>query len=279
MAPNPNPSRVTNAQWWLWEQLHALEPSTELGGFYAFKSGYHSTRADNQNNWPDDYSIQDDTDKRGPSDKGAAIDWTFPDAQAGNPQRIIKYTSRLLSSAKDANDPRLDNWREFYGTVDGRNVLGWDTRYGNQTSSDDSHLWHIHGSESREYVESLDNKKAFLSVVRGDTVAQWRSGTTAGDDMEQHDALVNLTGRPGRTIGDALGDTLALRDYLIGDGGLPIGYPKPESPLAQMMAAGKGVTPAQVDDIVTRVTNNLAGRLMTREELAPLVELARKLKD
>lgn len=190
MAPNPNPSRVTDAQWWLWERLHELEQSTELGGFYAFKSGYHSTRRDNQANWSDDYSIQDATDKAGPADKAAAIDWTFPEAQRGDYRRISKYTRRLVVSADDANDPRLNNWREFYGTTDGQNVTGRDTRYGSVVSSDDSHLWHIHGSESREYVGDLDNKKAFLSVLKGETVEQWRAGT--GDDVVNSDEIARL---------------------------------------------------------------------------------------
>lgn len=103
--------------------------------------------------------------------------------------------------------------------------------------------------------------------------------SSSEDEMEQHDPLVNITGRPGRTVGDALGDGLALRDYLIGDGNLPVGYPKPDSPLAKMLAASKGLTSAQVDDIVTRVVSKLEDQLLTREELAPLLELARKLKD
>jgi hypothetical protein len=37
MASNPNPSYVTDAMWWLWEQLQALEPTSQLGGIYANK--------------------------------------------------------------------------------------------------------------------------------------------------------------------------------------------------------------------------------------------------
>lgn len=102
---------------------------------------------------------------------------------------------------------------------------------------------------------------------------------STGEDMEQSEPLTNVTGRPGRTVGDALGDGLALRDYLIGEpGALPSGYPKADSPLRKMMD-GKGITQAQVDDIVTRVTNNLKAQFPTMDQLAPLLELARKLKD
>ena len=52
MATNPNPSRITDASWWLMEQLLALQPGTANGGIYANRSGYHNTRSANQQNWP-----------------------------------------------------------------------------------------------------------------------------------------------------------------------------------------------------------------------------------
>lgn len=178
MASNPNPARITAAGWWFMEQLLALEPGTANGGIFANKSGYHNTRTNNRNNWPGNYSIVDDVDKGGPSDKAAAYDWTFRDAQAGRYETIIKYTKRLLASAKDMDDPRLNGWREFYGQADqDQYVEGWDTRYLRAASSDPSHLWHLHFSESRNQVDNFDNKKAMLSVLRGETVTEWREGS------------------------------------------------------------------------------------------------------
>lgn len=176
MVANPNPARITDASWWLMQQLLALQPGTRNGGIYANKPGYHNTRA---GNWSGDYSVTDAVDKRGPSDKAAAYDWTFTDAQAGRYDLIMKYTNRLLRSARDPDDPRLNGWREFYGQADAdRQVEGWDTRYGYAASSDPSHLWHLHFSETRALVADYDNKRALLSVLRGETVAEWR-----GDDM------------------------------------------------------------------------------------------------
>ena len=84
-----------------------------------------------------------------------------------------------MASGKDRNDPRLDGWREFYGNVDGNShVDGWDCRYLREITSDSSHLWHIHVSESRELVESWANKDALLSVLKGESVADWRARTT-----------------------------------------------------------------------------------------------------
>ena len=172
---NPNPTNITDAMWWLWQQLSALEPTTELGGIYANKPGYHNAR----NNLPAwDYSVMDNPpDWGGPGEAAAAIDWTFPDAQGGDYRRIATYTKRLFASAQDPADPRLDGWREFYGQADDDTyVEGWDIRYGCAATSDSSHLWHIHISEDRDQTESFDNKKSLLSVLRGETVAQWLGG-------------------------------------------------------------------------------------------------------
>jgi hypothetical protein len=186
MATNPNPARITAASWWFMEQLLVLEPGTVNGGIFANKSGYHNTRLNNQKSWPGNYSITDSEDRGGPSDKAAAYDWTFRDAQAERYGTIIKYTKRLLASAKDTDDPRLNGWREFYGQADqDRQVEGWDTRYLRAASSDPSHLWHLHFSEDRNQVDSFDNKKAMLSVLRGETVAEWRGQ----DDMELTDKV------------------------------------------------------------------------------------------
>lgn len=175
---NPNPSYITDAMWNLWQELAVLEPGTQLGGIYANKPGYHNSRKQCS---PYDYSVVDPEDQRGPGDKACALDWTFPEAQRGDYERIALYTSRLLKSAKDVNDPRLNGWREFYGQSDWDSAVeGWDCRYGYAVTSDSSHLWHIHLSESREHATSWDNKEALLSVLKGQTVEQWL-GTLTGD--------------------------------------------------------------------------------------------------
>jgi len=169
---NPNPAYITDEMWWLWQQLQALEPSSQLGGIFANKPGYHNAR-ENLPAW--DYSVTDNPpDWGGPPDKAAALDWTFPNAQSGNYSTIASYTSRLLASAQDPADPRLAGWREFYGNADDDTyVEGWDIRYGCAATSDSSHLWHIHVSENRDQTTSLANKKALLSVLRGESVAAW----------------------------------------------------------------------------------------------------------
>lgn len=198
--PNPNPSRITDAMWWLWQQLHALEPTSRLGGISANKRGYHNTGAANEQHWPDDYSIRDPQDRRGPHwrDRAAAIDWTFPDAQRGDYTRIALYHTRLMTVGRAA-DPRLAGWREAYGQADHDNkVEGWDFRYHRAVSSDSSHLWHIHLSESREWVSSRANKEAMLSVLRGETLAAYlaRGGQLINQDVST-EVTVYLAQRSG----------------------------------------------------------------------------------
>jgi hypothetical protein len=198
-------SAITSEFEYLWDQLHAMEPNSKLGGIYAFKPGYHSTRADNQANWPGNYSIQDKVDKSGPSDKAAAIDWTFPDAQAGNYSTISKYSKRLYDSGRDPDDHRLDGWREYYGQNDSDpTVEGYDFRYGHNATSDSSHLWHIHLSCDRDKVNSRENMDNLLSVLRGDDVAgtgiiKLKKGMT-GTEV---DGLQNVLRRAGFDPGDS----------------------------------------------------------------------------
>ncbi|GHH40514.1 hypothetical protein GCM10017774_34020 [Lentzea cavernae] len=166
------PANTSPVSTWLMQQLLVLQPGTTDGGIYDNKPGYHNTRAGNRS---DDYSVTDPQDQGGPSNLAAAYDWTFPDAQRGSYGTIAVYSNRLLAAGR-ANDPRLEGWREFFGQTDNDTAVeGWDFRKKVAASSDSSHLWHIHLSENRDRVTSHDNKVALLSVLKGETVNQWRS--------------------------------------------------------------------------------------------------------
>lgn len=151
---------------YLWDRLQELEPGTKLGGIATNKPGYHNSR---QNLPSNDYSVVDKPDKGGPSDYAAALDWTFPDAQAGDYTTIKKYSQRLLASGQDANDTRLDWMREFFGQTDNDGTVeGWDYRYAEaSTSADTSHNWHIHFSISRDALTNANMDK-LVEVLRGD---------------------------------------------------------------------------------------------------------------
>lgn len=203
--PNPNGQLITNAEWWLWLHLQALEPKTKLGGIPANKSGYHATGRYNQKNHPNNYSIRDAPDRTGPwwLDFASALDWTFPDAQAGNFATIDKYTSRLLKSAMDQKDPRLDLILvEFYGQADSdRAVEGWDERDEHAATSDASHLWHLHLSFIRSKCGDLWGMWALLTVLMGWSVAQWRASLPAAPKPPAPPAPKPTTGLPKHALG------------------------------------------------------------------------------
>lgn len=184
MEPNPNPARITDASWWFMCQLLALEPSDSANaGIYANKAGYHNTRANllARDEWRGDYSIRSAADKAGPPDKAAAYDWTIRSAQRGDYTTIMKY-GRRVEAAFNARDPRLSGWREVLIQADpdlqaeGFDFQGWYRR-----TPDNTHLWHMHASELRVNTPDYRNKRALLSVLRGESLATWRANEE--DDM------------------------------------------------------------------------------------------------
>jgi hypothetical protein len=162
---------TTDPIWDLWLGFKSAVPTARLGGIYANKPGYHNTRnahftkAAKEKGWDDNYSVQLSLDKQGPGDKAAGLDLTLSAAN------MKKYTSRLYK-AMDDGDARVGSLKEFYGTVDGRTVvgLGKKSRSGEayQTTSDSSHTWHIHLSFFRADVANRDRIMGVLDVLTGE---------------------------------------------------------------------------------------------------------------
>lgn len=199
-------SAITDEMWYFWTEFKKIEPTVELGGIYADKPGYHNTRAGNS---PSNYSVILPPDKLGPSDKAAAIDLTFPNAQSGNYTTISKYSSRLLKSGKDPNDLRGNYLREFFGNADSdTQVEGWDFYYATTSTSDSSHLWHIHISFLRKYVTSLTAMNAVLSILKGETYAEYLQGGNVADYTEGQMQAFPWQ-YSGRGIGENNGTTVA----------------------------------------------------------------------
>lgn len=172
MAPNPNPSRITNEAWAFMERVLTLHPTMRNGGIYANKSGFHNTRAANSSS---NYSCQGVRNQRGPSDKADAYDITYADAQSGNYSTISVHSQRLYVAGQQ-RDPRMKGWHEFFGNTDwDTQVEGWSYAKGQSSSSDSSHLWHCHLSECREMAHCWINKDGCYSVMSGESLAAWKA--------------------------------------------------------------------------------------------------------
>lgn len=183
---------ITDAMWWFWLRLQELEPTSQLGGIAAAKRGFHSSGQYNLNNYPGDYSIRDPANRRGAwRTTCAALDWTFPEAHQRDYRRIAFYMQRLLASARDPNDPRLDVLFEFFGQADtDDHVEGWNEYQDRDATSDPSHWFHIHFSALREYCDNFWAMWQILTVLMGWTVAQWRAslpGATPQHPEEEDD--------------------------------------------------------------------------------------------
>lgn len=107
-----------------------------------------------------DYSLRYAADKTGDGDAASAIDITLP------AQTMITVSKRLIAAGK-RDDARGAYLREFFGTVDGRNVSGWDFRKRTYATSDSSHLWHIHLSVHRRYATSYSAAQKIVDLVTG----------------------------------------------------------------------------------------------------------------
>jgi len=186
--PNPNPSRMTDALWWLVCMRELLEPiDSENGGTYAKKPGYHNAGE----NLPDhglgnsktDHSIRRAPDRSGPwwLEFGSAHDWTFLSAQRGNYANIQKYTRRLVNAMRDPKDLRPDDVYAYtLGQTDGDPIVEGYNEYtdSDDTSADKTHLWHRHDSFRRNIIGDFWAMWKALTIDMGWTYAEWLKSVT-----------------------------------------------------------------------------------------------------
>lgn len=176
MAKNPDPLRITNEMWMLWEEAERVIPGVRLGGIYADKKGYHNTVYANKANWPGNYSIELVLDTEyGNLNRARGIDLTM------STEEMIKWTRRMKNSALDPADFRLDCMREFYGTLDGKTVYGLikDSVTGEwrRSTADSTHLWHGHGSIFARFVNNWIMLSGLVSVWAGESLVEWEGNS------------------------------------------------------------------------------------------------------
>lgn len=88
-------------------------------------------------------------------------DW----GSAANRQAMIGLTRRVTDAMKRGE---LDACRQFFGTLDGRTVYGWDNPTNRQISADDSHLDHGHGGWDRKRLNDMPQITRFVGLLIGD---------------------------------------------------------------------------------------------------------------
>lgn len=163
------PAHTSEAMWNFWLKFKKKEPTVKLGGTYADKPGYHNTRNGLGPGW--DYSKNEFAiDLAGSGNLSGAIDLTMPEAQ------MKVYSARLLKAGK-ANDPRTRYLREFFGTINGDTVTGWDFAKHGYSSSDSSHLWHVHVSIHRGYAADPRAYDALYSLLTGESLTAYKLRT------------------------------------------------------------------------------------------------------
>jgi hypothetical protein len=144
--------------------IHAHEPRAKLGGIVGdvhHSFGYHLARNELG---PGDYSVILPLDKKGPSDTASALDVTLPDD-------LMRTMTARLHDAALAHDYRLRGLREFCGTIDGEHTFPWDLSDNSSEGLDtwdDSHLWHIHLSGYRAYVNDKAVWADIAAVLLGE---------------------------------------------------------------------------------------------------------------
>jgi hypothetical protein len=151
-------------------------PSMEVSGIVGdtnHGSGYHRSRNGLKGQGKGgDYSIQLPADRRGDGNACTAIDLKF----SARDMRLV--SARLMVAfkpdAKGNYDPRIECCREFFGTINGTAVTGWNRavtgRPVGYVTSDASHLWHVHVSVFRDYATDRNRMLGLAEVLAGKPV-------------------------------------------------------------------------------------------------------------
>lgn len=149
-----------------WEKLYRSAVLSGIVGDVRHRTGYHVGR---KYQGSTNYSVVRPQDRKGngPDDASAAVDMSMSTAD------MVTCTTRIAAAYENASDPR----RKYLNAVNGWLGTGDAKRYDiyartvKYASAD--HKWHIHLEWRRAYVLSAVAAKAILSILAGETVAQY----------------------------------------------------------------------------------------------------------
>lgn len=166
-----------------WERLYKSAVCSGIVGDPAHRrqGGYHISRVDNPKG---NYSVVRPDDKKGPSDRAAAIDMSMstPDMKL--------CTSRLRAAFAHKGDPRRVFLNAFNGWLGTGAAQRFDIFSDVVCEATADHKWHVHLEVRRAYVANDVAMRAVRSILAGETIAQWE-----GADMEPGE-LANLLNDP-----------------------------------------------------------------------------------
>ncbi|WP_194821315.1 hypothetical protein [Micromonospora sp. S-DT3-3-22] len=160
-----------------WERLF---PSAKLSGIvgdtrHAKRGGYHISIEDQVDS--DDYSVVRADDKappgKWPRDCASAVDMnlSLADMKVCHARLIAVWRNR-------ATDPRA----KYINAHNGWNGTGPPGRYdwvtGTVSTASDDHEWHVHLELRRRYVNDPQAARAVLSILRGESPAQYLGENT-----------------------------------------------------------------------------------------------------
>lgn len=143
-----------------------------MAGMTYNKGGYHSEIEWLKRNDPDDYSIQRPADRTSPANYGAAVDITFRSAQGADYTMITHYMrlarAGITSPKVYAPDGQTNTFREMIGTLDGEsqhNVSFTQERILPNNDPRRSHMWHIHFSFTRKWLNDFEIYEPLLDLL------------------------------------------------------------------------------------------------------------------
>ena len=90
------------------------------------------------------------------------------DFTPGSPTQMIQQCKRIDAALRAG---ALEEVREFYGNLDGDQIVdGWDNIANRAATSDSSHLWHWHLTLDRRYANTQSVMARILHIVLGDSM-------------------------------------------------------------------------------------------------------------
>lgn len=152
---------------------------------HTFDPGKHLSRSDNvQNFGSSSWPVVHPKDKIGPSDKACALDISMNRADQNRVHNnfITLYRNRAI-------DPRA----AYVYAFNGYNGSGQPMRYnlvnGATSITDSSHTWHEHVETFYAYVNDPQMRRAILSVVRGESIDQYRGVVKPAPEEVENDEM------------------------------------------------------------------------------------------